>query len=84
MKAVYPSRVVTSAKDNIKGGVVDRRRFIQSCGCDPDDEQVGLLVDDFLLTLTSLCAAMSERQLPSPYSEKDTIAFKIANGLPVA
>lgn len=84
MTPVRPSRVVTSAKDNIKDGVVDRRRFIQSCGCDPDDEQIGLLVDDFLLTLASLCAAMTERQLPSPYSEKDTIAYKTANGQPVA
>lgn len=58
------ARVFTAAKDSLVNGEVDRRRFIQRLGCDPEDPHIGMLVDNFLLTVKTFTDATTERKLP--------------------
>lgn len=57
------ARIFTAGKDHTKNGELDRTRFIQSCGGDPDDPIVNMAVDNLLEGLKVLADASYERQL---------------------
>lgn len=60
------STIVTRAKDALKEGKLDERRFIQSLGCDPDNVRVQRLVRDFEITCVALNNATCDDSLPHP------------------
>lgn len=64
------SSVVTAAKDSLKNGQLDERRFMAALGCDPDNLRLQRLVQDFAITCRALHNAACDDSLPHPVTNR--------------